>query len=275
MRLDDKYYRFLMVKKHNNAVRKLLVWLTVITYGVAEECEKLDQCSCKKGNGKIISLWDIDGGSKEPAFKGLLALYPPGSSYKFDWNPCTKFSEGTGCSNVFMCETTSYSTYADSVNKFVVESDGTTTIVYNKIETGGRERTVTINLKCDKNKYPGQMDGVTVKETTSASLTSKCACEDSCRHPDFNRNTGNTGLSTGSILLIVFFPLLLVYFMAGLLYNKYHKGVNSFPEMIPNHSFWGEFPLLVKDGCVFTFERITRCCQRLFLVSKRDSYEEI
>ena len=34
--------------------------------------------------------------------------------------------------------------------------------------------------------------------------------------------------------------------MAGLLYNKFRKGVNSFPEMIPNHSFWGEFPVLVK-----------------------------
>ena len=39
---------------------------------------------------------------------------------------------------------------------------------------------------------------------------------------------------------------MLIYFIAGLLYNKIHKGVSSFPEMIPNHSFWGDVPFLVK-----------------------------
>lgn len=263
-----------MTKMRSNVIRMLIVIsLAAITHVVAEVCEMLDQCSCWKENGKIISLWGIDGGSKEPAFKGLVVLYPPGVVYKFDWNPCTKFSAGAGCSNVFMCETTSSSPYANSVNKFTIESDGTTTIVYNKIEGGGHEREVTINLKCDKNKYPGEMDGISIRGTTaSASLMSKCACEDSCPHPDFSIKNG---LSIGSILLIVFFPLLLLYFMAGLLYNKFHKGVNSFPEMIPNHSFWGEFPVLIKDGCVFTFRGIAGFCQRLFLKAKGDSYAEI
>ena len=40
--------------------------------------------------------------------------------------------------------------------------------------------------------------------------------------------------------------LLLVYLIAGLLYKKYREGVHSMPEMIPNYSFWADFPFLVK-----------------------------
>lgn len=53
-----------------------------------------------------------------------------------------------------MCETTSSSPYANSVNKFTIESDGTTTIVYNKIEGGGHERYANFNIivSISKNK---------------------------------------------------------------------------------------------------------------------------
>ena len=43
-----------------------------------------------------------------------------------------------------------------------------------------------------------------------------------------------------------FFVLLLVYLIAGLLYQRYRKGVESLPEMIPNYSFWADFPFLIK-----------------------------
>lgn len=57
-----------MTKMRSNVIRMLIVIsLAAITHVVAEVCEMLDQCSCKKENGKIISLWGIDGGSKEPA----------------------------------------------------------------------------------------------------------------------------------------------------------------------------------------------------------------
>ena len=43
-----------------------------------------------------------------------------------------------------------------------------------------------------------------------------------------------------------FFVLLLVYVIAGLLFKRYHKGVESLPEMFPNYSFWADFPFLIK-----------------------------
>lgn len=50
-----------------NALKSLLgIWLLFVQ-GLAEVCQKLDQCSCKKNSGKVISLWDDDGGSKGAA----------------------------------------------------------------------------------------------------------------------------------------------------------------------------------------------------------------
>ena len=43
-----------------------------------------------------------------------------------------------------------------------------------------------------------------------------------------------------------FFPLVLMYFIIGVLINRYGRGIQSMPELIPNHSFWADFPFLVK-----------------------------
>ena len=43
-----------------------------------------------------------------------------------------------------------------------------------------------------------------------------------------------------------FIPLAFIYCITGTLYNKYNKGIGSFPEMIPNHSFWIGLPSLMK-----------------------------
>ena len=43
-----------------------------------------------------------------------------------------------------------------------------------------------------------------------------------------------------------FFPLLLMYLIVGVLINRFGRGIQSMPELIPNHSFWADFPFLVK-----------------------------
>lgn len=42
-----------------------------------------------------------------------------------------------------------------------------------------------------------------------------------------------------------FFSLLFVYIVVGMSYNKFAQG-SSGKELIPNYSFWVEFPVLVK-----------------------------
>ncbi|KAL4221520.1 mannose transmembrane transport [Mactra antiquata] len=60
--------------------------------------------------------------------------------------------------------------------------------------------------------------------------------------------TVKSGLSVGSVLLIVFVCVAGVYLLAGLLYNRFvvhAKGI----EQIPNLSFWRDFGNLQADGC--------------------------
>jgi hypothetical protein len=47
---------------------------------------------------------------------------------------------------------------------------------------------------------------------------------------------------------------LTVYLLAGVSYNKF-KG-ESGVELVPNISFWREFPGLVQDGFTFTIGKI-------------------
>ena len=37
-----------------------------------------------------------------------------------------------------------------------------------------------------------------------------------------------------------------MYVVIGILVNRYGRGIESMPELFPNHSFWADFPFLVK-----------------------------
>jgi hypothetical protein len=65
------------------------------------------------------------------------------------------------------------------------------------------------------------------------------------------------GLSPGSIMLIIILCLIVVYVVAGILFNKFKRGLNGI-EMIPNVEFWISIPGLVKDGVMFLVGKITR-----------------
>lgn len=64
-----------MERKHNSAAKLSLFvsFLFVLQFGwiLAETCEKIDNCSCRKSNGKVISLREIDGPSG-PAWVHLI-----------------------------------------------------------------------------------------------------------------------------------------------------------------------------------------------------------
>jgi len=166
---------------------------------------------------------------------------------------------------------------ADSVVDFKVENDGTTTIEYHELtDKSDYKRTVFINLKCDEGQSPGTLSGVKEdfvhkdsKYTTT--FTSKCACDDGCPYPE---ETG-TGLSAGSILLIVFFVLLIVYVIGGIMINKLKMGVESMPEMCPNYQFWAGIPSLIKDGVVFSCTSMRSACSSFYQKCNKDSYAKL
>jgi len=159
-----------MANKHSNSLKLILIIWILLVFGfpeiLAETCEKIDDCSCKKSNGKVINLREIDGGTKGVAFKNIPQVDPTGSRFVFDWNPCTKFDEVDGCKAMLVCQkdNSSTSTYpcANTVSAFSVNSDGTTTIDYQPcIDPLGYKRAVKIKLMCDESKYPGETNGIT------------------------------------------------------------------------------------------------------------------
>lgn len=53
------------------------------------------------------------------------------------------------------------------------------------------------------------------------------------------------GLSTGSVLVILFFVCFGVYFIGGIIVLKTLRGATGW-EMVPNHDFWCKLPSLVR-----------------------------
>lgn len=62
--------------------------------------------------------------------------------------------------------------------------------------------------------------------------------------------TPQSRLSTGSILLIIAFCLLIVYLIGGFLYQRLVVGAKGL-EQFPNYAFWVEVGNLTADGCDF------------------------
>lgn len=241
-----------MERKHSSQAKfSVIVWFlfTFNFVGIfAETCEKIDVCSCRKSNGKVISLRDVAGGAKGPAIKGIKTIYPPGTIFEFDWNPCTTFTEGSSCTDMLICQTlpNAQETHpcANSVASFESDTDGNTVINYEPTieKATSYKRTFKITLKCDPSKFPGYTDGVTEDYTYKDSkysmvFSTKCACDDACASNNDNPAENSNGLSYGSIILIVFFVLLFVYLVAGILIKWYKMEVETVPEVIPNYEF--------------------------------------
>ncbi|KAM7438601.1 hypothetical protein ABFA07_011915 [Porites harrisoni] len=273
----------------------IIVWIIFVSEfkGVpAEKCDKIDDCSCRKSNGKVISLRKVDGVKGGPAFKNIPKNdFDQKFKASFDWNPCTAFTKGSGCNDALMCEnpnreTSTGQVLAQSAAAFTVNKDGSTTISYRSYA----KREVHIKLKCDDTKYPGDTgDGVVVlpqpvKDSYhyKMTFTSKCACDDGCVTPPSPVDPTNPAdptvkpkhkrLSKGSIILITFFVLVFVYLICGILIKKFKMGAEGLTEMVPNYAFWADIPSLIKDGVVFTCGGLkfgcmsiyNKCCNRKY-----------
>jgi hypothetical protein len=68
----------------------------------------------------------------------------------------------------------------------------------------------------------------------------------------------NKGLSTGSVLVIVFFVFTILYFVGGAVALKFLRGAQG-REMIPNYDFWVDLPNLVRVSIYIYFVVIETC----------------
>ncbi|BFY97563.1 hypothetical protein BsWGS_00603 [Bradybaena similaris] len=138
------------------------------------------------------------------------------------------------------------------INKFDATQDKDNFILTNSFMAGNTNRTLHLTVKCSKQflfTYEGS-SGTLSPITYKFTLATSHVCSG-------GNNDGNEGgLSPGSIMVIIFFVLLIVYILGGLLFQIFVRKAQG-AEMLPNYIFWKEFPFLVKDGFVFTFQ----CCK--------------
>eukprot|EP01107_Rhizomastix_libera_P006371 TRINITY_DN20494_c0_g1_i1.p2 TRINITY_DN20494_c0_g1~~TRINITY_DN20494_c0_g1_i1.p2 ORF type:complete len:240 (-),score=62.66 TRINITY_DN20494_c0_g1_i1:832-1551(-) len=81
---------------------------------------------------------------------------------------------------------------------------------------------------------------------TTVTMKSKYACA----NKSSKSASAKKGLSTGSVILIIFFSCVAVYIVAGCVFN-YKKNDKRGIEMVPNIDFWKDIPSLVVDGFLF------------------------
>jgi hypothetical protein len=74
--------------------------------------------------------------------------------------------------------------------------------------------------------------------------------------PSKNPSNNGKAFTGGSILLITFFSLIVVYLIIGALYMKFIKQQNGL-DLIPNRTFWLLVYDYIKSGLCFTKDKLT------------------
>lgn len=210
-------------------------------------------CVCHFSNGSVIDLTTV-GWKDKPRFQDVVGK----DGYSYSYNPCYGFSEGPkpavgadGCdTGTAVCQgkidkSAYYNAGLQSSATFYQNGPF---VVIEYTSNLPPFRTTNVTLVCSTNTSSTAL-GEAEKDKTHYEMTlySPCACLNGCVIPPVPKERG---LSTGSVLVIIFFISVCCYLIGGIIYQKIIRGATGF-ELIPNFEFWLEFPLLVRDGCIF------------------------
>ncbi|KAH9520382.1 hypothetical protein Btru_060628 [Bulinus truncatus] len=240
---------------HNGRCGHSLTLLLVIVLPASltgRQCNKVDSCSCKfDDNGAVVNLQPLAKSDGKPLF---LDVYGQDGSY-YSYNPCVAFNEDD-CHSAAFCQRQ----YANSSAVLLANQknvnfgyDGHNVQV--TYQPDGLGKLVTVSYVCIQHSSPlfrpFGYDNVT--RQYNFEVQTECACDNVCYvAPD------NGGISTGSVLLIIFFVMVFLYIVVGSVFGKVSKGASG-TKVLPHHEFWMEFPGLVRDGYLYTV-RCT-CCK--------------
>ncbi|KAH8039385.1 hypothetical protein HPB51_006405 [Rhipicephalus microplus] len=157
-------------------------------------------------------------------------------------------------SGLWQCLISYHETYLHHLtgqNSFVVEFQQPGNNLLKCSEPSRTLRTNVIFI-CDRDKHIPIGPGSLVTKLPYDSIDERDACERNVTVKydgacgSSSPVTSSGGLSTGSVLLILFFVALLIYFVGGVLVNR-NNGAQGV-EMIPHLQFWKELPSLIVVG---------------------------
>ncbi|CAL1534096.1 unnamed protein product [Lymnaea stagnalis] len=227
----------------------LFLWTNSVCVLAVEVCTKTGPCSCTYSD-KHIDFSSLASTTSEPKWKDT---YDQFYNNRFSYNPCKPFTEGT-CVNVAVCQLNNAGQYfecgsQESANFLLDQTSGLPAVEYSKTDGTGLTRYSRVLLNCITTEGDAiEIQGEGQTGHYGFKLNSKKCCAIA------GGVTIEVSISVGSVLVIVFFVLLIVYLIAGIIFQKFVRKAEG-KEILPNFSFWSGFPSLVRDGVFFIIRR--------------------
>ncbi|XP_071096839.1 cation-dependent mannose-6-phosphate receptor-like [Haliotis cracherodii] len=204
------------------------------------DCIQIDPCRCRLNNGSEINLHLING-SKQP----LLEIKSAGDGHIYTYSPCAGIACGQTVNDAAICrndELRKSPNTTGEISKAKFENDMIKTNWKLRYLTRDNKTNSVVHLTCATFTRL-DLEPMYNATTFQFELYSPCACPDGCL-------VVATDLSTGTILLLIFLTLFILYFGVGSLYRKSVYGAEG-REIVPHTSFWFSLPGLIKDGYLF------------------------
>lgn len=231
----------------------IFLLLQLICSCVGFNCLKEHSCKCKLDDGTVIDLSPIGSKTGEPKFKNVPDA---GAGDVWSYNPCHSFTENS-CSDVASCQIRNGAgfnagTQDSAVFKF--DEQNGMALVYSAT-TEGVLRTTYVYLQCEQNEDGALnvLGEITPDGNYYMYLSSKYACpteDGSSAGPG-----SSSGLSGGSILLIIVIVFIFVYLVGGMVFQTVLRKAEG-KERVPNVAFWSALPSLIKEGFQFTYKSV-------------------
>lgn len=198
-------------------------------------CTQEGPCLCVYRNGSRIDISGLTNNVSSIKLNETSDIF---------YNPCvdTVFPNATFSSSILLRTKSGPTQFQDTSlgnaneGKFSDNIDGTVSIQF-------RDKQTTILLTCDKNQSSPLLKGKEESGHYNLELISSKLC--------LVETEGQSSISTGSMLVLIFLVMSVVYFGGGVLTLRLLRGAEG-KEMIPNYEFWADLPYLVRDGILFT-----------------------
>ncbi|GFX03330.1 uncharacterized protein TNCV_3555581 [Trichonephila clavipes] len=216
------------------------ILLCLTKLATSEGCSYVNDCMCVFPNGSIIDLTSL-GYHNQPRWKDIEPTKK--DNYTYSYNPCFGFSLGKGaCQDVNVCQASKMDGQHFNCGKKVgFSGSGEKGLTY-AIYDGDSGRKTNVTLECSPEDSVPLLNVIgEISSKYVMTLKSRCACADLCRE---------SHLSAGSVLVIFLMIGVSLYLVLGIIHSSLTRGAHGW-ELIPHHEFWADFPLLVRDGCVF------------------------
>eukprot|EP00941_MAST-03F_sp_MAST-3F-sp1_P001869 g1869.t1 len=242
-------------------MRSLFTILTVSSFALIvadEKCNADGGLSKVTVDGKTYDFSSFLKGENHSTDQG-----PDGTTYNYHMCMCKTCSETcdgaaiptgsfvqtyTDASGMSQCYVTAKWDNTGKWSKY----DGGVQVVYDNGEDcgNGNNRQTTIKFQCDPSVGEVPKDNSWKVTNFSCDYTAIVPTNDAC--------DGTEGMGWSGAFLIALASTFAVYFAVGFIYNYKVEGSGLGAESIPHREFWQQFPGLVRDGVVMTYERFDR-----------------